>query len=903
MREVAAECRSPVMLYSIGKDSSVMLHLAIKAFYPARPPFPLLHVDTGWKFREMIEFRDATVARLGLKLLVHSNAEAQAQGINPFDHGGYYTHAMKTEALKQALTLHGFDAAFGGARRDEEKSRAKERIFSFRTASHEWDPKNQRPEFWRLYNGRVNAGESVRVFPLSNWTELDIWHYILQENLCRRAAVFRQAASDCRARRHDPDGGRRAHALRTRRGCASADDPLPLARLLAAIRRRALDGGDVARTGGRDAGVAGVRAWWAADRSRRRRQHGKEEARGLFLMPPPIAETITTLRFLTCGSVDDGKSTLIGRLLHESGFILDDQRATLERDSARHGTTGDDIDYALLVDGLEAERTQGITIDVAYRYFATARRRFVVADTPGHAQYTRNMATGAANAELAVLLVDARQGILTQTRRHAFLVSLMGIRHVVLAVNKMDLVEFDAGVFAEISMAFADAVEGLGFVDITAIPISARYGDNVTTGSANTPWYSGPSLLDHLESVTIVPSGSASFRMPVQWVNRANAAFRGYAGTIASGRIAPGDSAGPARSPGLQARIARIVTMDGDLPHAVAGDAVTLEMDQPIDLSRGDVLQSGEPVTVSDRFDADIVWLNEAPLFPGRGYLVKLGTATVAGSITRIRHRIDIESFEHVPADTLAINDVGRVTVALGAPLAIECYAENRDLGGFVLVDRRSNATVAVGMVRSIASSAGGVVWQAIEVDKKARAAVKDQRPAAVWFTGLSGAGKSTIANLVERRLHALGRHTALLDGDNVRHGLNRDLGFSEADRVENIRRAAEAARLMVEAGLIVLVSFISPYRSDRDTARALFDAGEFIEVFVDTPVDECRRRDPKGLYKRADAGEIRNFTGVTAPYEAPDSPELRLQTEAASAEQLADRVVQELAARGFFEL
>ena len=616
-------------------------------------------------------------------------------------------------------------------------------------------------------------------------------------------------------------------------------------------------------------------------------------------MRPDRTGQADALRFMTCGSVDDGKSTLIGRLLFETGSIPDDQAAALALDSARHGTTGADVDYALLVDGLEAERSQGITIDVAYRYFATRHRRFIVADTPGHAQYTRNMATGAANAELAVLLVDARQGILTQTRRHAFVVSLMGIRHVVLAINKIDLVDFSAQRFAGLVEDFRQAASGLGFTDITAIPTAARQGDNIASRSPRTPWYAGPSVLEHLETVQITQSQSGDFRMPVQWVNRANADFRGYAGTIASGTLAPGDTLSNARNPGFLVRVRRIVTMDGDLPRAVVGDAVTLELDAAIDLSRGDVLQADAPLIVSDRFDADLVWLHEAPLFPGRGYLLKLGTATVAGSVTRIRHRIDIDSFEQMPADTLNINDIARVTIALGTPIALAPFAENRDLGGFVLIDRRSNATVAVGMVAGIESAAGGVIWQAIEVDKATRAAMKGQRPAAVWFTGLSGAGKSTVANLVEQRLHALGRHTILLDGDNVRHGLNRDLGFSEADRIENIRRAAEAARLMVEAGLIVLVSFISPYRSDRDTARALFDTGEFIEVFVDTPVDECRRRDPKGLYKRADAGEIRNFTGVSAPYEPPDNPELRLQTANMTAEGLADRVVEALVGRG----
>ncbi|MCW3477049.1 adenylyl-sulfate kinase [Limobrevibacterium gyesilva] len=607
---------------------------------------------------------------------------------------------------------------------------------------------------------------------------------------------------------------------------------------------------------------------------------------------------IGLLRFLTCGSVDDGKSTLIGRLLHEAGQILDDQLTALERDSARHGTTGTDVDFALLVDGLEAERTQGITIDVAYRFFATDRRRFMVADTPGHVQYTRNMATGAANAELAVLLVDARNGLLTQTRRHAFLVSMMGIRHVVLAVNKIDLVDFSEARFNEIRAAFEHAVRDLGFAAVTAIPISARFGHNITVPSAQTPWYDGPALLDHLESVDVADPRPRPFRMPVQWVNRADAEFRGYAGTVACGSVRPGDQVTVARS-GVAATVARVVTMDGDLEQAGAGDAVTLTLQEQVDISRGDVLAGGVPVPVTDRFDANMVWLSEAPLFQGRGYLLKLGTATVAANITRIRHRIDIDSYEHVPADTLNMNDVAHVTVALGAPLALERYADDKDLGGFVLIDRLTNATVAVGMIDSVSAAAGGVIWQKQEVDKASRAALKGQRPATIWFTGLSGAGKSTIANIVEQKLHALDRHTAMLDGDNVRHGLNRDLGFTEADRIENIRRAAEAAKLMVEAGLIVLVSFISPYRSDRDAARERFEDGEFIEVFVDTPVAECRRRDPKGLYKRADAGQIRNFTGVDAPYEAPETPELRLVTTDASAERLADQVIDALRGRG----
>ena len=606
------------------------------------------------------------------------------------------------------------------------------------------------------------------------------------------------------------------------------------------------------------------------------------------------------LRFLTCGSVDDGKSTLIGRLLHEAGQILDDQLATLEKDSVRHGTTGEDIDFALLVDGLEAEREQGITIDVAYRFFTTNKRRFMVADTPGHEQYTRNMATGAANADLAVLLVDARNGLMTQTRRHAFVVSLMGIRHVVLAVNKIDLVDFSEARFHEIRTAFEAISRGLGFASVQAIPISARYGDNITTRSPRLPWYHGPAILQYLENVDISDTVQRPFRMPVQWVNRPDQSFRGYAGTIATGTITPGERIAVASS-GVGATVKRIVTMDGDRASARAGDAVTIVLEEEVDISRGDVVTTGGPVAVSDRFDANLVWLSEAPLYPSRGYLLKLGTATVAATVTRILHRVDINTYEHVTSDTLRMNDVAHVTLSLGAMVAVEQYAANKDLGGFILIDRLTNSTVAVGMVTEVADAAGGVVWQKQEVDKLARAALKQQHPATVWFTGLSGAGKSTIANLVEQKLHAIGRHTYTLDGDNVRHGLNRDLGFAEADRIENIRRAAEAAKLMVEAGLIVLVSFISPYRGDRDAARALHGPGEFIEVFVDTPVDECRRRDPKGLYKRADAGLIANFTGVSAPYEAPENPEIRLYTTSAPAEVLAERVVAALRARGLF--
>ena len=608
------------------------------------------------------------------------------------------------------------------------------------------------------------------------------------------------------------------------------------------------------------------------------------------------------LRFLTCGSVDDGKSTLIGRLLYDTRGILDDQLATLRRDSKRHGSTGNDIDLSLLVDGLEAEREQGITIDVAYRFFATPRRRFMVADTPGHEQYTRNMATGASNADLAVMLVDARKGVLTQTRRHAFIAGLMGIRHVVLAVNKIDLVGFSAERFEAIAAEFQASASGLGFSTLQAIPLSARHGDNVITPSADTPWYNGPSLLSYLEGVSVEQEAlSRPFRMPVQWVNRPDADFRGYSGTVASGQARPGQRV-VVQPSGMEAEILRIVTMDGAQPSASAGDAVTFVLDREIGVSRGDVLAAADaPVEVADALSARLIWLHDTPLAAGREYLVRLGTSSVPGSISRIRHRIDVNTRKAQPADVLRLNDLGHVELHLQAPVAFEAYAESRDLGGFILIDRLTNATVGVGMAEAPLRRTTNVTWQALDVDRAARGRLDRQRPAVLWFTGLSGAGKSTIANLVERRLHALGRHTYVLDGDNLRHGLNRDLGFSEADRAENVRRASEVAALFADAGLIVIASLISPYRAERERARARVPDGEFIEVFVDACVDECRRRDPKGLYRKADAGLLRGFTGVDAPYEAPDAPDLHLRTAETSPEDLAERVVAELRRRGVF--
>jgi len=610
------------------------------------------------------------------------------------------------------------------------------------------------------------------------------------------------------------------------------------------------------------------------------------------------------LRFITCGSVDDGKSTLIGRLLYETRSIPEDQLAALERDSRRFGTIrdgaiGEDIDFSLLVDGLEAEREQAITIDVAYRFFTTAKRRFIVADTPGHEQYTRNMATGASTADLAIVLVDARKGLLTQTRRHSLIASLMGIRHIVLAINKIDLVDYDQGQFDDIRAEYAAAVERFGFRSLVAIPLSARFGDNVVARSPRMAWYGGPSLLAHLEAVDPGAAAARPFRMPVQWVNRPDAGFRGYAGTIASGTLRPGDRVTVAAS-GRETRIARIVTADGPLARAEAGNAVTLLLEDEIDLSRGDILSASEaPVAVADQFQAHLIWLNEAPLLTGRTYLFKIGTRTTSGSVTRIRHRVDLNTQGELNADELRLNEVGVVNLGLSVAVGFESYAEGRDLGGFIVIDRQSNATIGVGMIDFALRRATNITWHELDVDRTARAALKGQRPAVLWFTGLSGAGKSTLANLLERRLHAEGRHTYVLDGDNVRHGLNRDLGFTEADRVENIRRVAEVAALMADAGLLVIVSFISPYRAERDAAREKLPAGEFLEVFIDTPIEECRRRDPKGLYRKADAGLIQNFTGVDAPYEAPLAPEIHVRTPDGTPEELTERILQDLRRRG----
>ncbi|MDR0207719.1 MAG: sulfate adenylyltransferase subunit CysN [Pseudomonas putida] len=603
------------------------------------------------------------------------------------------------------------------------------------------------------------------------------------------------------------------------------------------------------------------------------------------------------LRFITCGSVDDGKSTLIGRLLYESKVLFEDQLGQLEADSKKLGTQGDELDFALLVDGLAAEREQGITIDVAYRFFATDKRKFIVADTPGHEQYTRNMVTGASTADLAVILVDARQGLLTQTRRHSYLVSLLGIRKVVLAINKLDLMDYSQAVFDRIEADYRAFAALIGLHDIQCIPLSALRGDNMLTPSPNTPWYTGPSLLAYLEDVPLeqARASEAPFRLPVQWVNRPNLDFRGFCGNVAAGSVSVGERIRVLPS-GQQSEVSEILGASGPQHRAECGQAVTLVLKDEIDISRGDLIALADaPPAVADQFEATLVWMDEDALLPGRPYLMKIGCRTVGMSCANLKHRVDVNSLEQLAAKTLELNGIGVCNLHLDRPIPFDAYADNRDTGGFIVIDRLSNRTVGAGMLHFALRRAQNVHWQAIDVNREAHAALKGQSPRVLWFTGLSGAGKSTIANLVERKLHALGRHTYLLDGDNVRHGLNRDLGFTEADRVENIRRVAEVAKLMLDAGLITLVSFISPFRAERDMARSLAGDGNFLEIFIDAPLALAEQRDPKGLYQKARRGELKNFTGIDSPYEPPVSPELHIDTQRESAEVAAERIVEAL--------
>ncbi len=603
------------------------------------------------------------------------------------------------------------------------------------------------------------------------------------------------------------------------------------------------------------------------------------------------------LRFITCGSVDDGKSTLIGRLLYDSKMIFEDQLAALEADSKRVGTQGGEIDFALLVDGLAAEREQGITIDVAYRFFATEKRKFIVADTPGHEQYTRNMVTGASTADLAVILIDARKGVLTQTRRHSYLAHLIGIRNIVLAVNKMDLVDYSQTVFDTIVADYTAFAASIGITDFTAMPISGFKGDNITAPSPNTPWFTGTSLIEHLETVELDTTldQTKPFRMPVQWVNRPNLDFRGFSGLIATGSVKPGDAIRVLPS-GKTSTISKIVTFHGDLDQAVAGQSVTLCLTDEIDCSRGDVIAIADtPPEVADQFEATIVWMDDDAMIPGRAYWLKLGTQLVSATVHAPKYIVNVNTMEHLAAKTLELNSIGVVELATDRPIVFEPYADNHALGGFILIDRITNRTVAAGMLNFSLRRAQNVHWQATDISREAHAALKNQRPKLLWFTGLSGSGKSTIANEVEKALNLMNRHTFLLDGDNVRHGLNKDLGFTEADRIENIRRVGEVAKLMTDAGLIVLTAFISPFRAERDMVRAMLPEGEFVEIFVDTPLEVAEGRDVKGLYKKARAGQLKNFTGIDSPYEAPMQPEIRVNTVEMTPAEAAEFIIRQI--------
>lgn len=607
------------------------------------------------------------------------------------------------------------------------------------------------------------------------------------------------------------------------------------------------------------------------------------------------------LRFITCGSVDDGKSTLIGRLLYESKMIFEDQLEALESDSKKHGTQGEQIDFALLVDGLAAEREQGITIDVAYRFFSTDNRKFIVADTPGHEQYTRNMATGASTADMAVVLIDARRGVLTQTRRHSFITSMLGVKHVCVCVNKMDLVDYSQHVFNEIDEAYRTFAEELEFESITVIPVSALSGDMVTERGENMPWYQGPVLMEYLDTVEVSKDDqSKPFRMSVQWVNRPNLDFRGFSGRISTGTVRPGDAV-KALPSAKQSTVSRIVTMDGDLDEAVAGQSVTITLADEIDTSRGDMLAAADqPCEVSDQFRARILWMSEDEMLPGRPYLMKVQGRTVTAMPAKPRYKVNVNTMEELAADTLELNEIGNCNLSLDRAIPFDSYRDNRETGSFILIDRLTNNTVGMGLLRFALRRASNIHLQEITVGKDARATAKNQKPAVLWFTGLSGSGKSTIANIVEQKLYLMGRHTTLLDGDNVRHGLNRDLGFTDADRVENIRRVGEVAKLMVDSGLLVLVSFISPFRSERQLARSLVQEKEFVEVYVETPLEVAEQRDVKGLYKKARAGEIKNFTGIDSPYEEPMAAEIRVDTTKSTAEESADQIIAFLQEKGY---
>lgn len=603
------------------------------------------------------------------------------------------------------------------------------------------------------------------------------------------------------------------------------------------------------------------------------------------------------LRFITCGSVDDGKSTLIGRLLYDSKMIFEDQLEQLESDSKKLGTQGDEIDFALLVDGLAAEREQGITIDVAYRFFATDKRKFIVADTPGHEQYTRNMVTGASTADLAIILIDARKGVLTQTRRHSYLCHLIGINNIVLAVNKMDLVNYEQETFDQIVEEYKHFATEIGIDKFTALPISGFKGDNITAVSKNTPWYQGSPLMHHLETVNLeqVDDDQDAFRMPVQWVNRPNLDFRGFCGKIASGQVRPGDEVRILPS-GKTSHIDRIVTQDGDLDIAQKDQSVTLTLRDEVDCSRGQIITAAkEPLEVADQFETTLIWMEEEALTPGRAYYLKVGAQTVSATVAEPKYQINVNTLDHSAAKTLELNAIGVANITTDRAIPFAPYSENRELGGFILIDKITNATVAAGLINFALRRAQNIHWQATDINRDHHANLKNQKPAVLWLTGLSGSGKSTIANAIEKKLAGMNRHTFLLDGDNVRHGLNKDLGFTDADRIENIRRVGEVARLMTDAGLIVITAFISPFRAERTMVREMMQPGEFVEVFIDTPLNIAEQRDVKGLYAKARAGELKNFTGIDSPYETPENPEIIIDTTQMDIETAADKIIQVL--------
>jgi bifunctional enzyme CysN/CysC len=836
LREVVAEAEKSVMLYSMGADSSVLLHLARKAFYPARPPFPLLHVDSTWNFREMYEMRDRVAAEAGMNLLVYVNPDALAKGINPFAHGpAVHTELWKIRGLEQALAKYGFDVALGGGRREEERPRA--------------EPRRQPPALWRPYNaGKAkDKRESIRVFPLSNWTEQDLWQYIYRENIPVVPLYYARERSVV-----ERDG-----AI-----LMMDDERMPLRPGERAVMRKVRFPtlGCYPLSGGVESSAATPAEVVA-------------ELIGTQNTEPISARLKRSLlRFRTCGGAGDGKSTLIARLLGEA-------KAPVVHPRPPEG-------------------------DVAYRFFGTERRNFIVADAPGHGITTPGRFAGAATADLSVVLVDANKGVLPETRRDSFLASLLGNRHVVLAVNKMDLVGHSQAVFREIEKDYRRFAEQLGLPAVTCIPVSALHGDNVLGPSEAMPWYDGPTLLGLLESVEIDEARLAQqpLRLQVQWVIRRSPDFLGYAGTLVAGRLCKGDALRVQPS-GRTSRVGRIITSEGEFEQAVAGQAITLTLTDDVDASRGDlIVLADQPAEVADQFEATVIWMDSAPLLPGRSYLLKIGTRTVTATITPLKYKVNVETLQRMAATTLEQSEIGVCNLQLDRSIAFDAYKANRDTGGFILIDRLSNETVGAGMLHFALRRAKNVHWQALDVNRAARAANMGQTPCLLWYTGLSGAGKSTIANLVDKRLHASGRHTYVLDGDNVRHGLNKDLGFTDADRVENIRRIAEVAKLMVDAGLIVGAAFISPFRAERQMARALLNAGEFIEIFVDAPLGIAEQRDPKGLYKKARRGDLKNFTGIDSPYEPPEEPELRIDTTNGTPEDAAETIVAFLRARGAFD-